>query len=43
MVGKVLADDGYGIDLHIIQGIRWASRGGARIISLSLCSGGNVE
>jgi len=38
MIGKVLADDGFGRDLNIIQGIRWAARGGARVISLSLCT-----
>ncbi len=43
MVGKVLADNGFGLDQNIIQGIRWAARGGAKVISLSLCSDRDVN
>jgi subtilisin family serine protease len=38
MVGKVLSDDGLGFDNDIINGVAWAFLGGARVVSLSLCS-----
>jgi subtilisin family serine protease len=38
LVGKVLNDDGRGMDDGIISAIRWAAQEGARIISLSLGS-----
>ena len=43
MVGKVLSDDGLGFDNDIIDGIGWAFRGGARVVSLSLCSDRRVD
>ena len=38
MVGKVLANDGYGEDSWIIAGMEWASGQGARVVSMSLGS-----
>src|SRR5439155_11214478 len=36
MVGKVLADDGSGLDSWVMAGMDWAARSGARIVSMSL-------
>ncbi len=36
LVGKVLADEGYGEDSWIIAGMEWAAGQGARVISMSL-------
>jgi subtilisin family serine protease len=36
MVGKVLADDGTGLDSWVMDGMDWAAHSGARVISMSL-------
>lgn len=38
LVGKVLADDGFGMTSQIIDGITWALEQGAQVISMSLGS-----
>jgi subtilisin family serine protease len=38
LVGKVLGDDGSGLDAWIVAGIEWAAANGANLISLSLGS-----
>src|SRR5262249_5199393 len=38
MVGKVLANDGAGLESWIMAGMEWAARGGARVVSMSLGS-----
>ncbi|RGC65504.1 Subtilisin DY [Micromonospora sp. MW-13] len=39
MIGKVLADDGFGDMSWIIDGMEWAATNGAKIVSLSLGGG----
>src|SRR4029453_1304071 len=36
MIGKVLDDDGFGLDSWVISGMEWAARGGAKVVSMSL-------
>jgi subtilisin family serine protease len=36
MVGKVLADDGSGLDSWIMAGMEWAATNGAKVVSMSL-------
>ncbi|MEV0589900.1 S8 family serine peptidase [Nonomuraea cavernae] len=36
IVGKVLSDEGQGLDSEIIEGMEWAAASGAKVISLSL-------
>jgi subtilisin len=43
LVGKVLDDQGNGKDSDILDGIAWAAEQGARVISLSLGSGRDVN
>jgi hypothetical protein len=38
MVGKVLADDGSGLDSWIMAGMEWAATNGAKVVSMSLGS-----
>lgn len=39
IIGKILADEGYGEDSWVIAGMEWAAAQGARVISMSI--GGN--
>jgi len=39
LVGKVLADDGWGYDSWIIAGMEWAAADGAKVINMSLGGG----
>jgi len=43
LIGKVLADDGFGHDDQILEAIDWATDAGARIISMSLGSARGVN
>jgi subtilisin family serine protease len=36
VIGKVLADDGSGLDSWILDGMQWAATSGAKVISMSL-------
>ncbi|BFU45204.1 S8 family serine peptidase [Krasilnikovia sp. MM14-A1004] len=36
MIGRVLDDEGYGLDSTVIAGMQWAADGGARVINMSL-------
>ncbi|GAB1646279.1 S8 family serine peptidase [Krasilnikovia sp. MM14-A1259] len=36
MIGRVLDDDGAGLDSMVIAGMQWAADGGARVINMSL-------
>lgn len=38
MVGKVMSDDGAGLESWIMAGMEWAAHGGAKVISMSLGS-----
>ncbi|MGW7413428.1 S8 family serine peptidase [Streptomyces sp. NPDC054863] len=43
VVGKVLGDDGSGSDSSVIEGMDWAARSGAKVVSMSLGGGDGAD